>query len=82
MTCGFDEALSRIVIVPDFGPRVCGEKVTLMAQFAAGATDDPQVVELMANWPFDVIEEIVSVVLPVLVSLTVCGVLVVPTVCL
>lgn len=49
-----------------------------MAQFAAGATDDPQVVELMANWPFGVIEEIVSVVLPVFVSVTLSGVLVVP----
>jgi hypothetical protein len=30
ITCGLDEALSLMVIVPDFAPWDCGEKVALM----------------------------------------------------
>jgi len=65
--------------VPDFGPFDCGENVTLIAQFAPAATLVPQV-EVMPNWPVAFMEEIVSAVLPVLVRMTVCGGLVVPTV--
>jgi hypothetical protein len=50
ITCGLDEALSWIVIVPDFAPWVCGEKVTRIAQSAPAAMLVPHV-ELMPNWP-------------------------------
>ena len=81
MTCGFEDALSRIVTVPCFIPCVCGEKVTLMLQFAPEGTVEPQV-EVMPNWPVIFMEEIFSGVAPVLVRVTVCGRLVVPCCCL
>ncbi len=50
-----------------------------MVQFAPAGTLAPQV-EVTANWPDEAfIEEIVSAPLPVLVSVTVSGALVVPT---
>jgi hypothetical protein len=51
-----------------------------MAQFAPGATLDPQV-ELMPNCAEAFIDEIFSFVVPVFVSVTVCAALVVPTAC-
>jgi hypothetical protein len=80
ITCGFDDALSFIVTVPDFTPADVGENVTLMTQFAPAATLDPQV-EVIPNWPAAFIAEIFSAVLPLLVSFTVCGALVVPVFC-
>jgi hypothetical protein len=48
MTCGLEEALSMMVIVPWFAPFAWGENVALMVQFAPGATLVPQV-EVMAK---------------------------------
>ena len=48
MTCGLEEALSTMVIVPWFAPFAWGENVALMVQFAPGATLVPQV-EVMAK---------------------------------
>jgi hypothetical protein len=42
-------ALSVIETSPDVDPAVCGEKVTLIEQFAPGATCAWQVVELKLN---------------------------------
>src|SRR5579864_5149691 len=81
MTCGLDDALSLIVTVPDFVPFDFGEKVTLIVQFAPAATLDAHVV-VIPNWPAAFIVEMVNTVLPVLVRVTDCGTLVVPTVCL
>ena len=69
-----------IEIVPDFGPFVFGENVTLIVQFAPAATLVPHV-DVIPNWPAAFIEEMVSAILPVLVRVTVCGALVVPTAC-
>ena len=80
ITCGFDDALSIIVIVPVFAPFWVGENVTLTVQFAPAATLAPQV-EVIPNSALAFIDAILSAVLPVLVSVTVCGELVVPTVC-
>ena len=77
MTCGLDEALSRMETVPDFASFDSGVKVTLMLQLAPGATLVPQV-ELTSNWLLAIMEEMVSDVCPLLVSLTVSGWLVVP----
>jgi hypothetical protein len=43
ITCGFDDALSLIVTVPDFAPCDFGEKVTLMEQLPPGSTLAPHV---------------------------------------
>jgi|HubBroStandDraft_4_1064222.scaffolds.fasta_scaffold1637508_1 hypothetical protein len=48
ITCGLVEALSMIVIVPVSFPLVFGEKITLIVQFAPGATLSPHV-EVMLN---------------------------------
>jgi hypothetical protein len=82
MTCAFDEALSRIKIVPDFTPELVGKKVALMPQLPPGATLSPQVVlELKVNCPVTLMEEMVSAVAPLFVKVTVSGALVVPTAC-
>jgi hypothetical protein len=49
ITCGLDDALSRIETVPDFRPVEVGENVTLTVQFAPGATLFPHV-EVTPNW--------------------------------
>ena len=81
MTCGFEEALSRMEMVPDFTPELVGEKVTLMTHLPRGATLWPQVLELRLNWSVTFMEEMASVVPPLLVRVTVSGLLVVPTRC-
>jgi len=81
ITCGLEDALSMIETVPDFGPCVFGEKVTLILQLAPAATLFPQV-EVTANWPATLIDAMLSAVLPVFVSVTFCGALVVPVACL
>jgi len=78
--CGLLDALSATEIVPDLVPLLFGEKVALIVQFAPAATLLPHD-ELMPNWPSTFIEEMVSAVVPVLVSVTVRGVLVLPTSC-
>ena len=78
MTWGLVDALSMIATDPAFGPSVFGEKVTRMAQLAPGATVTPHV-EVMANGPFTVLDEMDSAVRPVLLRVTVFGLLVVPT---
>ena len=81
MICGFDEALSMIVTVPCAAPFLVGENVTLIVHFAVGATLVPQV-EVTPNWALAFIDAIFNAAVPVLVSVTVSGELVVPTVCL
>lgn len=80
MTIGFDDALSLMVTVPDFAPVEVGEKVTLIVQLAPAATPVPQV-DVIPNWLLAFMEEIFSSVVPVLVSLTMSGVLLVPCFC-
>jgi hypothetical protein len=43
ITCGFDEALSMMVIVPCAAPCFVGENVALIVQLAPAATLSPQV---------------------------------------
>ena len=69
-----------IEIVPCAAPCFVGEKVALIVHFAPAATLLPQV-EVMANSALAFVEEIFSAVPPVLVSVTLCALLVVPTVC-
>src|SRR5579862_5126214 len=80
MTCGFDEALSMMVIVPCLAPFCVGENVTLIVHFAPAATFAPQL-EVTANSALAFIDAIFSAVVPVFVRVTVCGALVVPTAC-
>ena len=70
-TCGFFEALSRIVIDPLLLPRDRGSKVTLKAQLAPEATIAPQVLLLKSNWPFNETDEMAKDALPALVRVTV-----------
>lgn len=69
-----------MVMVPDFAPCVFGEKVTLMVQSAPGATLSWHV-DVTPNWFDAFMAEIFNSVVPVLVSVTVCGALVVPCFC-
>ncbi len=78
ITCGFDDALSMMLIVPCAAPFLAGENVALIVQFAPGATLAPQV-EVTANSALAFMDLIFSSVLPVLVSVTICALLVVPT---
>src|SRR6266568_2037657 len=80
MTCGLDEALSEIEIVPPVGPLLCGRKLARIAQFAPDAMLLPQVVRIL-NSPFTMMDEIDNAVAPALVSMTVCGALMVPISC-
>ena len=83
MDCGLFFALSVIFSVPVFEPFVVGVKVTLMVHFpVVGASDVVllQVVPLdaMAKLPLIERPENASVVVPVLVTVIVFAVLVVP----
>src|SRR5579871_1531382 len=80
MTWGLVEALSTMEIVPWTVPFFVGEKVALIVHVAPAATEEPQV-EVTANSALALTEAILNAVVPVLVSLTVCGLLVVPTAC-
>src|ERR1700730_18002771 len=80
ITCGFDEALSMIEIVPCFAPFCVGEKVALIVQVPAGATLVLQV-EVRLNSGLAFIEAILSALAPAFVRVTVCGGLVVPMAC-
>jgi hypothetical protein len=59
-------------------PVAVGVNVTLMAQLAAGANPDPQVLS-SAKSPVTVMLEIVKAAVPVLVIVIVCGALVDPS---
>jgi hypothetical protein len=76
-TCGLPEALSLMVTVPVRVPIVVGVKLTVIAQLALTASDVPQVL-VWAKSPLATMLVIVSVAVPVLVSVIVCGTLVVP----
>jgi len=78
MVCGLFRALSVIVTAPVRVPIAVGVKVTVIVQFAPGATEAPQVV-VFAKSPVAVILVMSSVPLPVFVSVTDCAALVVPT---
>src|SRR5579862_3649870 len=80
MTWGLVEALSTIEMVPWAAPFFVGEKVALIVHVAPAATEEPQV-EVAANSALALMEAILNAVVAVLVSLTVCGLLVVPTAC-
>ena len=75
--CGLPLALSVTVIVPGWLPVAVGVNVTLMVQFAPAATDVPQVL-LCAYCVLAAMLVMLSAVLPMLLSVTVCGPLVVP----
>src|SRR6266496_4451847 len=77
-TCGLGDALSVNVKFPFRVPFAVGVKVTLTAQLAPVATVAPQVLLEMAKSPLAVILEILSVAVPVLVSLTRLGLVVTP----
>ena len=69
-----------IEIVPCFVPFWVGENVTLIVHLPPAATLAPQV-DVTANSALAFMDAILNAVLPVLVSVTVCGGLVVPTAC-
>jgi hypothetical protein len=77
--CGLPEALSVMLRVPVRVPEAVGLKVTLMLQLAPAATELPQL-SVSAKSPLAEILVIVKLTVPVLVSVTVCAALVVPTV--
>jgi hypothetical protein len=76
--CGLFAALSVSVTVPLKVPALGGVKVTEMVQFVPASTLDPQVLA-WAKLVLATMLVIVSVALPVLVRVTVCAALVVPT---
>jgi len=76
--CGLPVASSVIVIVPGWLPVAVGVKVTLMVQFAAAATDVPQVLVSVYCVLAAMLVRL-SAAVPVLVSVTVCAALVVFT---
>ncbi len=78
--CGLPATLSTTLIVPVVVPVAAGVNVTLIVQAAPDVSEVPQ----LLVWPkfaLAVMEVIASVTLPMLVSVTVCAALVVPTVC-
>jgi len=78
---GLFDALSVMVTVPVRVPVVVGVKSTLIVQLAPAATEDPQVPEpAKAKSPPIVRLLMVSVAFPVLLSVTACTALAVPTV--
>jgi hypothetical protein len=80
--CGLPVALSVIVSVPVRVPPAVGVKVTLIVQLAPAATVDPQVLvsaKSLLFVPVIVILVMLTGVSSVLVSVTVCAALVVPT---
>ena len=78
---GLPLALSVTVTLAVLVPDAVGLKVTLIAQVAPAATEDPQVPEpAKAKSPPMVRLLIVSVAFPVLLSVTACAALAVPTV--
>ena len=76
--CGLPGASSVMVIAPVLVPRAVGAKVTLIVQLAPAATEPAQVF-VWAKSPLLVIPVMLSRAAPVLVNVTVCTALVVPT---
>src|SRR5260370_1133945 len=76
--CGLPAALSVTVIAPVRAPAAVGVKITEMVQAPAAPTDAPQVLVWLKS-PLAAMLVIVSVAVPVLVSVTTCAVLDVPT---
>jgi hypothetical protein len=76
--CGLPVALSAMLTLPVKVPVVVGVKVTLIVQAAPAATDDPHVF-VSPKFVLAVIDVMLNATLPVLVSVTVCAGLVVPT---
>lgn len=77
--CGLSGALSVNVRAPLRVPACVGVKVTFTVQFAFGASVAPQVLLWMAKSPLVAMLVMLSVETPVLVRVTVCGLLVTPT---
>ena len=75
--CGLPAALSATVSVPVRVPEVVGINVTLMVQLAPAATELPQLL-VWAKSPLALMAVILRAALPELLSVTVCGALVVP----
>ena len=78
--CGAPLALSVMVRVPVRAPPAVGVKVTEMAQLAAAATLDPQVL-VSAKSPVATIDVMLNAAEPLSVSVTVCAALVEPVFC-
>jgi hypothetical protein len=76
--CGLPAASSLTLSVPLRVPVAVGLKVTVIGQLAPAASVLGQVL-VWAKSPLAVIDVIVSGPVPVLLSVTVCGALVVPT---
>ena len=76
--CGLPVALLVTMMPPERRPTAVGVKVTLSVQEPAAATDAPQL-WLSAKSPLAVMLAMVSAALPVLLSVTVCAALVLPT---
>src|SRR6266516_594480 len=81
MNCGLSVASSVIVTVPVRTPFALGLKATLIVQLPPAGTLEPQLFCAMKS-PLAAMLEMVNVAPPVLVSVTLCGLLVVPTSCL
>ena len=77
--CGLSKALSEMLMVPVLVPRDTGLKVTEIVQLAPALTVVPQVL-VWEKSPLAVIFVIASEALPVLVNVTVCGLLLVPAI--
>src|SRR5450759_197697 len=77
--CGLVPSVSVIVTWPEYGVRDCGVKVTLMVQLLPAASEAPHVFDSAKKLLKDAIELIPNAETPVLVSVTVCAGLVVPT---
>lgn len=80
IVCGLPGALSVIVIAPESVPRAPGVNMTVIVQLAPAARLLPQLFD-WAKLPFTAMLVMVKAALPVLLTVTVCGALVVPTAC-
>jgi hypothetical protein len=76
--CGLPAALSAMLMLPVKVPVVVGVNVTLIVQAAPAATDDPQVF-VSPKFVLAVIDVMLNATLPVLVNVTICAELVLPT---
>jgi hypothetical protein len=79
--CGLPPALSLTLKVPALAPDAAGSKNTPIAQLAPAATVFPQALSEPKSAGLVVTLLMLSVAVPVLVSVTVCGRLDVPTYC-
>jgi hypothetical protein len=77
--CGLLAALSTMTSVPVLLPAVAGEKVTVMVQLPPPGRLVPQLLLGLKSPMLALIEEMASVPLPLVVSVTDCPELVLPT---